>query len=61
MPTIGAMILWLPLVGAASIAFISTSNTTLQLAAAPEMRGRVMALYSVAFLGSTPVGEPIVG
>jgi MFS family permease len=61
MPTIGAMVLWLPLVGAASIAFISMSNTNLQLLAAPEMRGRVMALYSVAFLGSTPVGGPIVG
>ena len=43
------------------VAFISMSNTNLQLAAAPEMRGRVMALYSVAFLGSTPVGGPIVG
>jgi len=61
MPTIGAMVLWLPLVGAASVAFIAMSNTTLQLTAAPDMRGRVMALYSVAFLGSTPVGGPIVG
>ena len=61
MPSIWAMVLWLPLVGAASVAFISMSNTNLQLAAAPEMRGRVMALYSVAFLGSTPVGGPIVG
>jgi MFS family permease len=61
MPTIGAMVLWLPFVGAASVAFIAMSNTNLQLAAAPDMRGRVMALYSVAFLGSTPVGGPIVG
>ncbi len=61
MPTLGAMVLWLPLVGAGSVAFISMSNTNLQLQAAPEMRGRVMALYSVAFLGSTPVGGPIVG
>ena len=61
MPTLGAMVLWLPLVGAASVAFISMSNTNLQLAAAPDMRGRVMSLYAVAFLGSTPVGGPIVG
>jgi MFS family permease len=47
--------------GAASFAFIATANTTLQLTARPEMRGRVMALYSIAFLGSTPVGSPIVG
>jgi MFS family permease len=45
----------------ASIWFIATANATLQLAAAPEFRGRVMALYAVAFLGSTPIGGPIVG
>lgn len=61
MPTFGAMVVVLPLVGAASITFISLSNTSLQLAARPEMRGRVMALYSVAFMGSTPIGGPIVG
>jgi len=61
MPTFGAMLVVLPLVGAASITFISMANTNLQLAARPEMRGRVMALYSVAFMGSTPVGGPIVG
>ena len=32
-----------------------------QLAADPEMRGRVMALYSIVFIGSTPIGAPIVG
>ena len=37
------------------------ANTTIQLTAAPEMRGRVMALYAIAFLGSTPIGGPIVG
>ena len=47
--------------GAASIGFIALANSNLQLAAEPEMRGRVMALYSMAFLGSTPVGGPIVG
>jgi len=38
-----------------------TANTTLQLTARPEMRGRVMALYSVVFLGGTPIGAPIAG
>jgi predicted MFS family arabinose efflux permease len=47
--------------GAASIRFLSLGNSTLQLASAPEMRGRVMALWAVAFLGSTPIGGPIVG
>jgi MFS family permease len=49
------------LVGAGSAAFISIGNATLQLASEPSMRGRVMALWAIAFLGSTPVGGPIVG
>jgi hypothetical protein len=40
---------------------MSTGNSTLQLGAAPVMRGRVMALWFVAFQGSTPIGGPIVG
>jgi MFS family permease len=48
-------------VGAMSIAFTSQGNATLQLEAAPEMRGRVMALWTVAFMGSTPIGGPIIG
>jgi MFS family permease len=47
--------------GAASIAFIATANATLQLRAEPSMRGRVMALYAIAFLGTTPIGSPLVG
>jgi MFS family permease len=47
--------------GGASISFMSTGNSTLQLTAKPAMRGRVMALWFVAFQGSTPVGGPIVG
>ncbi len=47
--------------GAASIRFLALGNATLQLAASPEMRGRVMALWAVAFLGSTPIGGPIIG
>jgi MFS family permease len=49
------------LVGVTSVAFLSMSNSTLQLAAEPHMRGRVMALWAVAFLGSTPIGGPIAG
>jgi MFS family permease len=47
--------------GFASISFMISGNTTLQLTAAPAMRGRVMSLYSVVFLGSTPIGAPIAG
>jgi MFS family permease len=51
----------LVVVGATSIAFLTTGNTTLQLAADPRFRGRVMALWAVAFLGSTPLGAPVIG
>jgi MFS family permease len=55
-----ATIAMLP-VGVASSAFIATSNSLLQLNSTPEMRGRVMALFSVTFLGSTPIGGPFIG
>jgi MFS family permease len=48
-------------VGYGSITFNSLAKTTLQLAAKPEMRGRVMSLWGLAWLGSTPIGGPIVG
>jgi MFS family permease len=51
----------LALAGAASVVFSSTTNATLQLRAEPAMRGRVVALYIVAFMGSTPIGGPLVG
>ncbi|HCO01936.1 MAG TPA: MFS transporter [Actinobacteria bacterium] len=51
----------LPLLGAAFIAFAITANSTLQLTSSDEMRGRVMALYTMVFLGSTPIGAPIAG
>jgi MFS family permease len=51
----------LVLVGMASVSLLSRGNSTLQLAAAPQMRGRVMALWAVAFMGSTPIGGPIAG
>ena len=47
--------------GGLSIAFIATANSTIQLRVEPTMRGRVMALYAIGFLGTTPVGAPLVG
>ncbi len=49
------------LVGAGSVGFLAIGNATLQLSASPMMRGRVMALWAVAFLGSTPIGGPVAG
>jgi MFS family permease len=60
-PSLAFELVALALAGGASIAFISTSNSTLQLASDPSMRGRVMSLWFVAFQGSTPIGAPIIG
>jgi MFS family permease len=60
-PSLPTAVAALTLVGAASVTFLSTGNSTLQLTAEPAFRGRVMALWAVAFLGSTPLGGPIVG
>ena len=48
-------------VGAASVTFAAGINSSLQLAAGPQLRGRIMALYAMVFLGSTPIGAPIAG
>src|SRR5690606_9032145 len=47
--------------GLASITFLTTSTAIVQLRAEPAMRGRVLALQAIVFLGSTPIGGPIVG
>jgi MFS family permease len=60
-PSLAIELIALALVGVANISFMSTGNSTLQLGAAPEMRGRVMSLWFVAFQGSTPIGGPAVG
>jgi MFS family permease len=41
-------------IGAASLAFVATANSTVQLTSSPEMRGRVMSLYGLVLLGSGP-------
>jgi MFS family permease len=48
-------------VGYGSVSFNSLAKTALQMSAASTMRGRVMALWGVAWQGSTPIGGPIVG
>ena len=49
------------LVGLGSITFMTAATAITQLAATPMMRGRILALQAIVFLGSTPIGGPIVG
>jgi hypothetical protein len=60
-PTLPLQMAALVPLGAVSVTFAAGINSLLQLTASPPMRGRVMALYSVVFLGSTPIGAPITG
>jgi MFS family permease len=60
-PSLPVEVFALALAGGASISFMATGNSTLQLNAEPSMRGRVMSLWFVAFQGSTPIGGPLIG
>jgi len=60
-PSVGTELVALCLLGGTSIAFLSTANSTLQLSSSAPMRGRVMALYGLLFLGTTPLGSLLVG
>lgn len=60
-PTLALELVVLAPLGAASVTLAASINSALQLASEPSMRGRVMALYSIVFLGSTPIGGPLAG
>jgi MFS family permease len=47
--------------GAANLAFQAMANASVQLRVDPQVRGRVMGLYLLAFMGGTPIGAPIIG
>ena len=60
-PNLGVAFPVAVLLGLASIAFMTTSTAIVQLLAGAEYRGRVLAIQAMVFLGSTPIGGPIVG
>jgi predicted MFS family arabinose efflux permease len=60
-PTYFLMAVLLVPTGAAVLTFTTAANATVQLTSAAHMRGRVMALYVLVFLGGTPLGAPVIG
>jgi MFS family permease len=60
-PTLPTAVAACVLTGAATIAFLTTGNSTIQLASEPDHRGRVTALWSMALVGSTAIGSPVIG
>jgi MFS family permease len=60
-PSLSPVLVALIPLGFVGVVFMITGNSALQLTARPDMRGRVMAIYAIVFLGGTPVGAPISG
>ena len=60
-PTLAIELAVLPLVGVSSMVLLSMATAICNEETAPELRGRVMALMGIAFLGSTPIGGPFIG
>ena len=60
-PTIWVAYVTLLTVGVCSSAFLTLSNSVLQLESTPQMRGRVVGMRATAILGARPIGAPIVG
>jgi MFS family permease len=61
MPTYLAFVLALPLVGVGALTLINATQSYLQLNSDPAFRGRVMGVYTLVFMGGTPLGSPLVG
>jgi MFS family permease len=61
MPTYLSFAVLLVPTGAAALVFSVANNSFVQLGVDPQMRGRVMALYFMCFMGGTPVGAPLIG
>lgn len=61
MPTYAAFALSAPVLGLAALTVITSANAYMQLHTDGGMRGRVMALYMMIFMGGTPVGAPVIG
>jgi MFS family permease len=60
-PGMAVFLTLLVAMGFLNLAFQSMANASVQLAVDPELRGRVMGLYMLAFIGGTPIGAPIIG
>jgi predicted MFS family arabinose efflux permease len=61
LPSYASFALFAPLIGLCTLTLLNSANSTMQLGSAPELRGRVMALYMTIVMGGTPIGSPIIG
>ncbi|MDN7120408.1 MFS transporter [Nocardioides sp. ChNu-153] len=61
LPTYWSFVVFAPVLGITALTMITAANTRMQIATDPALRGRVMALYLMIFMGGTPVGAPLIG
>ncbi|MFM2019533.1 MAG: hypothetical protein RL718_114 [Actinomycetota bacterium] len=61
MPTYGTFAAILPLVGGVALMTLISANSFVQTNCEPKLRGRVMGIYLLIFMGGTPIGSPLIG
>lgn len=61
MPTYMAYAIWLPVCGFTALTTLITANSLMQVNSDPVVRGRVMGIYLLVFLGGAPIGSPLIG
>ena len=61
LPSYVSFALFAPLIGLSTITLLNSANATMQLETAPQLRGRVMAIYMTIVMGGTPLGAPVIG
>jgi len=61
MPTYTAYAIFLPFCGISALTTMITANSIVQVNSDPAIRGRVMGIYLLIFMGGTPVGSPLIG
>ena len=61
MPTYMAYSLWLPVCGFTALTTLISANSLMQINSDPVVRGRVMGIYLLVFLGGAPIGSPLIG
>jgi MFS family permease len=61
LPNYTTYILWLPVCGVTALTTLVSANSIVQTSTDPAIRGRVMGLYLLIFMGGTPFGSPLIG
>ncbi len=61
MPTYATFAMWLPICGFTALTTLITANSIMQINSDPAVRGRVMGIYLLVFLGGAPLGSPLIG